>query len=1319
MKMNLKTAAGSPPPTVSRRQSGARLPSTVLCPPASERGIALVITLILLSVTLFMAIAFLAISRRERGSVITETDTVTARLAADSALANAEAQVIATVLQTTNPYNFNLAVSANYQNAIGYTPGSQNPTNVNYDYRNDGSPLTAADRLQNVANLLFSPRAPVFVITNRATGASEFRFYLDLNHNARFDPNGLVPNVDNLGFTNGFIQETGDPEWIGVLERPGAPHGPNNKFLSRFAFIAMPAGNTLDLNAIHNQAYNESSGAPDYFRNQGVGSWEINLAGFLADLNTNEWNTTSPFYQYLQPAFPNRGLAFEDAFALLSFRYNHSALPSAFTQFPNSAAALVNGPVDIFPFGPALTNAAVRFYNSGMNNAWPGANNPNHYFELAADLFDTSKITPTNFVARLQQAGNGVSTYDRYTFYRLLSQLGTDSAPESGKLNVNYVNVVTNGIIVPNYQTNLVAWTPAQFFTNAADRMLRAYTTQWFQSNPSNYLATYYGIVGYNYYYNDVSGTHTNNIAGIGLTNVPFMGMTNEIPAFGATEIPVFLNGKFVYQPAVQRILQLAANIYDATTNKAAAQGKDYPSVFRPTFYKTIFTNVFVNGFAEVSSIVGGLNAGSYVLDLPLDVTDPSLKMNASSSDLHGNVYGVPWIIGAKKGFPNFNEFSMESIVTVTRKLQLSRTNDSSSGVVGGIPMKVTATNQMYIFSISNYLGVECWNSYSNAYTTVNGVEIRVRDKISITLTNPVLTMINPAPLISAITLDLVWPGSLTNGGLASGSFKLPLGGSGTNLNFLSPSVYRFGAPSFVDLNLNPSFENYPPTKLPDFGLLVTNRLQVFILDRDNGGHIVDYVQFNGPDSRRSLNDELAEKSTGAPALLWSTNLYQNFVPWGVINQINVSAGTATLVTPTDGGSWASPPGLPPTLRGQNGAIQGYFRGFMAPNSIYAFGGKNYTNTEYVVQAPYTPTRTVVEYTSWQANDPLVHYLKGDLEYSGAEPSSALTTGLTKWSTAPDILPGLGQLNDRYQPWGKVHSYTGSDNNAHNTAYRDPLVGQSDDWDFPTYKLPSVGWLGRVHRGTPWQTVYLKATNVVTTSGIGTWTSWTGNGSPFDAINAAPVQDRLLFDLFSTALNENATRGQLPINVAANDTGNSTAGLAAWSAVFSGVVVPTDLVGGYTNIQPAGVDVTNSPLGQLVQEINNMRTNFVNVDGVKGMFEHVGDILSVSALSQKSPFLVGQDFTNGVTDALMEWLPQQTLSLLRVGNQPRFVVYSYGQTLKPALNGVVTSGGAAYSGMITNYQVVAETVTRSVVRIEGAPTETHAVMESFTILPPD
>jgi len=226
----------------------------------SQRGVALIITLILLSVVTFMTITFLALSRRERSAVATVTDTAGARLAADAALASAEAQVIANALSTANPYSFGLLVSTNYINPIGFDPANNSPfVNVNYDHQVNGSPLSHDQFLTLLTNLWFSPRPPVFIPTNSA-GANDFRFYLDLNRNALFDGNGWVTNYNNAGNVlydakgNATSFQVGDPEWIGVLERPDVPYGPNNKFVARYAFIAVPVGNTLDLNAIHNQA---------------------------------------------------------------------------------------------------------------------------------------------------------------------------------------------------------------------------------------------------------------------------------------------------------------------------------------------------------------------------------------------------------------------------------------------------------------------------------------------------------------------------------------------------------------------------------------------------------------------------------------------------------------------------------------------------------------------------------------------------------------------------------------------------------------------------------------------------------------------------------------------------------------------------------------------------------------------------------------------------------------------------------------------------------------------------------------------------------
>src|SRR5208282_3270909 len=336
----------------------------------SKEGVALVITLILLSVVTFMAIAFLALSRRERSAVATVTDTASARLAADAALASAEAQVIANVLATTNPYNFSLLVSTNYINPEGYIPAlGINPTNVNYIYAANGNPLNSGDLLSNLANLFYSPRPPVFIPTNSA-GANDFRFYLDLNRNGRFDTNGWVTNVDNYGVGLGTTSfQVGDPEWIGVLERPDAPYGPNNKFIARYAFIAVPVGNTLDLNAIHNQAQglsragasvvNPPSGNGDAFsRNQGVGSWEINLAAFLADLNTNQWDPPTIWnplmepYQYPEP-LPGSSVAFDDARALLAYRYNNTlnSLNIIGVGTPAGNAFSSIGYIDAFSYG--------------------------------------------------------------------------------------------------------------------------------------------------------------------------------------------------------------------------------------------------------------------------------------------------------------------------------------------------------------------------------------------------------------------------------------------------------------------------------------------------------------------------------------------------------------------------------------------------------------------------------------------------------------------------------------------------------------------------------------------------------------------------------------------------------------------------------------------------------------------------------------------------------------------------------------------------------------------------------------------------------
>ena len=227
----------------------------------SQRGIALVITLIMLSVVTFMTVIFLAMSRRERASVKISEDQNTARLMADAANARVQAQVIARMMSAHNRLAYDLFVSTNYINPLGFTSqgGNRNSiiTNVNYFVGANGAALSKTDYQQNIANLQIDPRAPVFVTTNRNMPYSDDRFFLDFNRNGLFEATGRYLDLGKNGLPSGkdtnLYQFVGDPQWVGVLEHPEYPHSETNRFIGRWAFLVLPAGKSLDMNYIHNE----------------------------------------------------------------------------------------------------------------------------------------------------------------------------------------------------------------------------------------------------------------------------------------------------------------------------------------------------------------------------------------------------------------------------------------------------------------------------------------------------------------------------------------------------------------------------------------------------------------------------------------------------------------------------------------------------------------------------------------------------------------------------------------------------------------------------------------------------------------------------------------------------------------------------------------------------------------------------------------------------------------------------------------------------------------------------------------------------------
>jgi hypothetical protein len=674
--------------------------------------------------------------------------------------------------------------------------------------------------------------------------------------------------------------------------------------------------------------------------------------------------------------------------------------------------------------------------------------------------------------------------------------------------------------------------------------------------------------------------------------------------------------------------------------------------------------------------------------------------LNAIKPD--DQVYGIPLVIGAKKGLPNFNEIAMQNTFQITRKLLITRLTTNT-------PPSQFKYFMQYNLGVSNVVGVEAWNSYSNNYS--RPVDIYVTNYMSMALTNDY--GLNRTTLPGVLTLgasrsfpnpnSAVWPGYDAKSSVSPSLQAVLM----TNVALLPQSIYRYGPPApFLTTNMSAGFETNNPLAVnyfpqPHWSLAITNRLLFMIVDH-NTRRVLDYVQLSGLNSMRNLSAEIQDPNNALGfAGLWSTNIVQANkppMPQGVYDQIDVSKGN-------QGGGGADWTAYGANI-GNGSKLQEIdkFRVFFGLAPVY------FPPTDFELQAvklrlsaqvPFAPTQRFYQHLTWQANDPLVHYLTGDL--GNVNPATPGQKDNLKSVAQP--IPNIGLINDRYQPWGGKPDQA-PDANAFKMTLKDPLIVSSDNWDFPTNKFPNVGWLGRVHRGTPWQTVYLKSSPVA----ANTWQNWSGNPNANNAILTQPTNDWRLFDVFTTAINENSTRGQMSVN---------QSGLAAWSAILSGVIVLTnDASGnlGWTVIQPAGI---SPELLSIVQGINNARTNTALFP--QQMFMHAGDVLATPQLTELSPFINTTSLQSrkagGLSDEVIERIPQQIMSLLTLSHTPRFVIYSYGQTLHPAEHSIVNSG--QFSGICTNYQVTAEMATRAVVRMEGSPTNAHLMIESFNILPPD
>lgn len=689
-------------------------------------------------------------------------------------------------------------------------------------------------------------------------------------------------------------------------------------------------------------------------------------------------------------------------------------------------------------------------------------------------------------------------------------------------------------------------------------------------------------------------GLHDFNGNLVTITNIPIY---EDPTRFGGTNISY-------YTPAVHQILQLAANIFDATTNRFINGGPtNYPTVFRPIFSSQNGIATII-GYEEVTNPADAflpmLNASDFV-----QVAQP---VNSSI-----NMYGVPWVIGAKKGFPNFNQFSMENSLTVQRILQFTNS----------IPQPPWQTNQVYNLAISNTFGLEAWNSYTNFYG--RPLQLVASNELSITITNETglpLLEVNNLPFGADVNFT-GWPGWTEQ--LSDDSFQIPLYVSQVYTNGI---IYNNGVIIPIVQPL------WSVTVEPHLWMILQFKLRYVLIDT-SAQRIVDFVNLIGTKPPLDITVQLAafadaggsnervDNPGSTQAHIWETNFLGGTLI-GVFNQMQVDTGLV------------KPPGA--------GNNQSSINGFIS--NLGGISGQTH------FEDWYHPTATIYQGLSWQANDPLVHYTTPDLTSS-----SALTARFNNVGISPAMSPlsyYLTNLNFAYQPWGGYHlpgalpQYPNPAGFDLNYQVKDPGVQQSDDWNFPTGESLAFEWLGRVHRGTPWQTVFLKPSNQT----VAQWSAWNndnilvtnGNLIFADATFTHPNNDWRIASLWAQWVNTNDLSTLLSIN---NTDTN------AWAARLDGLTALTNSAIG--ELDPITITSNSPQAGIIAQAIQTARANANPANGAvfpNNSFQQVGDVLATPQLSVASPFIninaLNSLAANGITDEALEIIPTQLLPVLRV-----------------------------------------------------------------------
>lgn len=676
------------------------------------------------------------------------------------------------------------------------------------------------------------------------------------------------------------------------------------------------------------------------------------------------------------------------------------------------------------------------------------------------------------------------------------------------------------------------------------------------------------------------------------------------------------------YTPVVHRLLQLTANLYDATTNRAATAYPFLPSIFRPLFRRDSSGAVFIAGYREVTNEALAQSATA-PLQLELDSPDainaiPPFGTPFGPDRIEPLVWDVPLIIGVKKGFPNFNEFAMQTGISVTRLLEFRRDPALPPGT-----SPIIETNQMYLMAITNWFGLEAWNPYTNTYP--RNLELIAAAEMRMTLTNEEGVLIYSNQVVVGKALQIPqgsWHGSSFP---LSASFVLPWGT--TNMfPYLTNSTYTNSFPWFV--GRTHEFQRNSGFYTPQWVMNLNTKLKFTLLDTE-AQRIVDYVNIDSSERPLDLFVKLREGSDlGNPvnytnaANLWVTNRLRGqnspLIPtYGILNQIMACLNGGDPV-------WASMM-MDPTVGQDAHKAVDFFRVNMGLTPLFNTGNISKSNAFY---APFSPFRPIYIHTMWQANDPLLHRSIADLTDLRLD-----DTNRVDFASHNPPLDNLGLINNRYEPWGgnPAGARSNPDIRAFELAAKDPGITRPDDWSGSVSEPLSPEWIGNVHRGTPWQTLFLKSTNIFASyPGFGAWQNWIGVSYPFDALALMPTNDWRIASLLVSWFNTNH-----PISLSSVNQKSP----AAWTGILDGRIA-------LTNTAPYQAETvvisSDSPQAAIAADALD-RARAAQPGQV---FRSVGDICATPELSVASPWL---NTTNPriLTDAMLEILPAQLLTLLR------------------------------------------------------------------------